>query len=177
MSTGLTLVRSMYSEPPHLRLAMGTTSTVKLIAGLSLVIAISGCARGLGGSDYSRRDARQAYRVQYGTVVATRAVTIEGEYTNLGTVGGGAVGYSLGRIIGDGDGSRVAGAVGGVAGAVAGRELEQAATTEAGLEITLDMDRGDTLVIVQSSDVDFRAGEQARVLFGGRKEARVLKAL
>jgi outer membrane lipoprotein SlyB len=156
---------------------MNTTSTAALIVGFSLLIAVSGCARGLGGGDYSRRDARQAYRVQYGAVVATRPVTIEGEYTNLGTVGGGAVGYSLGRVIGDGDSSRVAGAVGGVAGAVAGREVEKAATTEAGLEITLDMDRGDTLVIVQSSDVGFRAGERVRVLFGGRNEARVVKTL
>jgi outer membrane lipoprotein SlyB len=142
---------------------MNTTSTARLIAGLALLIAVSGCARGLGGGDYSRRDARQAYRVQYGAVVATRPVKIEGEYTNLGT--------------GDGDGSRVAGAVGGVAGAVAGREVEKVATTEAGLEITLDMDRGDSLVIVQSSDVGFRAGERVRVLFGGRNEARVLKVL
>lgn len=158
---------------------MNTTSTARLIAGLALLIAVSGCARGLGGGDYSRRDARQAYRVQYGAVVATRPVKIEGEYTNLGTLGGGTVGYSLGRVIGDGDGdgSRVAGAVGGVAGAVAGREVEKVATTEAGLEITLDMDRGDSLVIVQSSDVGFRAGERVRVLFGGRNEARVLKVL
>jgi outer membrane lipoprotein SlyB len=132
---------------------MNTTSTARLIAGLALLIAVSGCARGLGGGDYSRRDARQAYRVQYGAVVATRPVKIEGEYTNLGTLGGGTVGYSLGRVIGDGDGSRVAGAVGGVAGAVA------------------------ALVIVQSSDVGFRAGERVRVLFGGRNEARVLKVL
>jgi outer membrane lipoprotein SlyB len=134
-----------------------------------------GCARDLGGRDYSRRDARQAYQVSYGEVMRVERVTIEGEYTSLGTTGGGLVGYSLGRIIGDGSGSRVAGAVGGVAGAVVGREAEKAATTVAGLEITVDMDGGGTLLIVQSADVAFVPGERVRVIRGGGDEARVLK--
>jgi outer membrane lipoprotein SlyB len=136
---------------------------------------MAACAGGLGGRDYDRSDARQAYRVEWGNVVSVFPVNIEGQYTELGTAGGAAVGYSLGRIIGDGSGSRVAGAVGGVAGAVAGREIEKAATSESGLEVTVDMDRGDTLVIVQSDDVGFRPGERIRVLFGRGNEARVIK--
>ena len=61
------------------------------------------------------------------------------------------------------------------AGAVAGREIEKAATRESGLEITVDMDRGDTLVIVQSDEVVFQPGERIRVLFGRGDEARVVK--
>ena len=57
-------------------------------------------------------------------------VTSEGEDTSLGTSGGGLVGSSLGRIIGDGNTSRGAGAVGAVGGAVVGREVEKAATEE-----------------------------------------------
>lgn len=140
-----------------------------------LATLLGACATDLGGRTYSRSDARQAYRVRYGEVLATAPVTIEGEYTALGTAGGGAVGWSLGRVVGDGSGSRVAGAVGGVAGAIAGREVEKSATMESGLEIMIDMDRGDTLVIVQAADEAFSAGERVRVLFGGRNEARVLK--
>jgi outer membrane lipoprotein SlyB len=69
----------------------------------------------------------------------------------------------------------VAGAVGGVAGAVAGQQVEKAVTTENGLEITVAMDRGDVLVIVQSDDVMFSAGEPVRVLLGRDGAARVLK--
>ena len=136
---------------------------------------MSACATDLGGTTYSRSDARQAFRVRYGEVLAVSPVTIEGEYTALGTAGGGAVGWSLGRVIGDGSGSRVAGSVGGVAGAIAGREVEKSTTAQAGLEIMIDMDRGDTLVIVQAADEAFSVGERVRVLFGGRDYARVLK--
>jgi outer membrane lipoprotein SlyB len=146
--------------------------------GLVLLVAaatVAGCARGLGGDEYSRRDARQGYEVEYGEVTRVDPVTIEGEYTSLGTSGGGLVGYSLGRIIGDGNVSRVAGAVGGVAGAAAGREAEKAATTVRGLEITVDLDRGGSLLIVQSADVPFAPGERVRVIRGRGDEARVLK--
>jgi outer membrane lipoprotein SlyB len=151
---------------------------IRPVTGLVLLAACllaGGCARGLGGDEYSRRDARQGYSVEYGEVSRVDPVTIEGEYTSLGTTGGGLVGYSLGRIIGDGNTSRVAGAVGSVTGAVVGREVEKAATTVRGLEITVDMDRGGTLLIVQSADVAFAPGERVRVIRGRGDEARVLK--
>lgn len=155
---------------------MHRASPLPMIACLLIgVCLVAGCARGLGGGDYSRGDARQAYRVQYGEVVRVDPVTIEGEYTSLGTTGGGLVGYSLGRVIGDGAGSRVAGAVGAVGGAVVGREAEKAATTVNGLEITVDLDRAGLLLIVQSADVPFEPGERVRVIRGAGDEARVLK--
>jgi outer membrane lipoprotein SlyB len=58
---------------------------------------------------------------------------------------------------------------------VAGREVEKAATAENGLEISVDMDNGGTLLIVQSADVPFATGERVRVLRGRGDEARVLK--
>lgn len=154
---------------------MGWPTDMRLISLIALALVTSACAGDLGGRTYSRSDAREVYRVRYGEVVAVAPVTIDGEYSSLGTVGGGAVGWSLGRVVGDGSGSRVAGALGGVGGAIAGREAEKALTTESGLEIMVDLDRGDLLVIVQSADEAFAAGERVRVLFGGRSEARVLK--
>ncbi len=154
---------------------MGTFANLRASGIVLLALIMAACAGGLGGRDYDRDDVRRAYRAEWGRVASVVPVDIEGQYTELGTVGGAAVGYSLGRIIGDGSGSRVAGAVGGVAGAVAGREIEKAVTGESGLEITVDMDRGDTLVIVQSDEVGFRPGERIRVLFGRGDEARVVK--
>jgi outer membrane lipoprotein SlyB len=137
-----------------------------------IALPLCGCGNGLGGRSYSRSDARQAYKVSYGEVFDVHPVAIEGEYTQLGTLGGGLVGYSVGR---SGSGGRVTGAIGGVAGAVVGRETEKAATSLDGLEITIDMDRGDTLVIVQANDVSFSPGEKVRVLRGRGNEARVVK--
>ncbi len=137
-----------------------------------IAMLVAGCGSGLGGRSYSRSDARKAYKVTYGEVYAVHEVNIEGEYTQLGTLGGGLIGYSIGR---SGSGTRVTGAVGGVAGAVAGREVEKAATSLDGLEITIDMDRGDTLVIVQSNDVSFAPGDRVKVLLGRGNEARVVK--
>jgi outer membrane lipoprotein SlyB len=152
-------------------------SILRLAGVLILSVLLSSCAsRSVSGDVYSRSDARKAYRAHWAEVVAIRPVTIEGEPTSLGTTGGGLVGYSLGRVIGDGSGSRVAGAVGGVAGAVAGQQVEKTATTEGGFEITVDMERGEVLVIVQSDDVEFAPGERVRVLLGRGGEARVLKA-
>ncbi len=154
---------------------MKVRNTMGYLGMLGMSFLIVACASGLGGRDYDRGDARQAYKVEWGKVATVSVVKIEGQYTELGTAGGAAVGYSLGRIIGDGSGSRVAGAVGGVAGAVAGREIEKAVTSDTGLEIMVDMDRGDSLVIVQSADVSFQSGERVRVLFGSGNEARVVK--
>ena len=137
-----------------------------------MAILLAGCGNGLGGRTYSRSDARQAYKVSYGEVFDVHEVDIEGEYSQLGTLGGGLIGYSIGR---SGSGTRVTGAVGGVAGAVVGREVEKAATSLDGLEITVDMDRGDTLVIVQANDVGFSPGEKVRILRGRGNEARVVK--
>lgn len=142
---------------------------------LAALLCAAGCADSLSGRTYSRSDARQAYSVSYGEIVAVDAVRIEGEASILGTGGGAAIGYRLGRLVGSGDSSRLAGAVAGTAGAVAGREVEKAATGEEGLEITVRMDRGDTLLIVQSADVQFAPGERVRVLRGRGAEARVLK--
>lgn len=145
---------------------------VRVLVIVGLLCGLAACANSLGGRSYSRSDARQAYRVRFGEVTAVESVSIEGEYTSLGTMGGGLVGYSIGR---SGSGTRVTGAVGGVAGAVAGREVEKAATTEHGLEITVAMDRGDTLVIVQSADVEFSPGDRVKVLLGRGNEARVVE--
>ncbi len=154
---------------------LGQFNAVGLALLLLLALVLAGCANNLGGRSYDRSDARKAYKVSFGVVAAVDPVRIEGEAGSLGTAGGAAVGYSLGRLIGSGSASRVAGAVGGVAGAVAGREVEKAATAENGLEISVDMDSGGTLLIVQSADVTFAAGERVRVLRGQGDEARVLK--
>lgn len=142
------------------------------ILAVACVGALAACAAP-SGPVYKSSEAGTAWRAEEGVVTSVRDVTIEGEATSLGTVGGAAVGYTVGRAIGDGSGSRIAGAVGGVAGAVAGRAIESQAKTRAGLEITVDLDNGETLVVVQPADARFSAGQRVRVLLGSGNRARV----
>ena len=142
------------------------------VIAVCCVALLAACASHTGPV-YKESEAGTAWRAEEGVVASVREVTIEGEATSLGTVGGAAIGYALGRAVGDGSGSRIAGAVGGVAGAVAGRAVESEAKTRPGLEITVDLDRGETLVVVQPADAAFSPGQRVRVLLGSRNRARV----
>lgn len=148
------------------------TLTVLVVA---LALLAGGCASdNLSGKRVSRSDTRQAYRLEFGRIVAVEPVRIEGEHTTIGTTGGGLVGYSVGRSSVDGGGDRVAGAVGAVAGAVTGQKVEEKLTEADGLQITVDMDGGGTIVVIQGDDVSFAEGERVRVHRRG-SEARILK--
>lgn len=150
------------------------TMTLMLLGGTLLV---AGCARHSASSQvYPRYDTRTAYDVEYGEVVDVRQVEIEGYSTFIGTWGGAVVGDAIGReVINTTSRStrRVAGAVGGVAGAVIGEAIERNARSEIGLEISVQLDSGGTIAVVQAADIPFEPGDRARILFGPEGSARV----
>jgi outer membrane lipoprotein SlyB len=141
------------------------TLAISLIALSTLGLA--GCQSGLGGSDYSREQARSAQEVQMGVVQAVRQVNIEGSKTIVGPAAGAVVGGVAGSTIGAGKGSAVGAVVGAVIGGVAGAAAEEGLTRQKGLEITVKLDSGRTIAIVQGMDEDFRVGDRVRVLSGG----------
>jgi outer membrane lipoprotein SlyB len=145
--------------------------------GIILVAAslAAGCSLPQGGSVYSRNEVRQTWNVAYGEVVALGDAIIEGRQTAVGRVGGGFVGYEVGRSVGGGSGSDIAGAVGAVAGAVAGEAVEEQATRQRGLEITVDLEGGRTIMVVQAADQSFAIGERVRVYTRGDGAARVAR--
>ncbi len=143
---------------------------------LGTVILITGCARHSASSQvYPRYEARTAYDVEYGEVVEVREVEIEGYSSFIGVWGGAIVGDAVGGAVNTSSRStrRVARAVGGVAGAVIGEAVERKATAEMGLEITVDLDSGGTIAVVQAADIPFAPGDYARILFGPEGSARV----
>ena len=152
---------------------MRRKSRIVTVAGL--LLGIAACATPSSPNVYSRSDAMQAWNVAGGEVVDVQAVQIDGTHSVIGTAGGGYVGYEVGRSLGHGSGAAVAGAVGTVAGAVAGRAVETAATRQSGLQITVRLDGGETVAIVQSADIGFSAGERVKVLRRGNGQARVTK--
>jgi outer membrane lipoprotein SlyB len=141
---------------------------------LGVLVSLGGCAtRSASGSSYPRYETRTAYDVEYGEVVATRIVEIEGDASYIGVWGGAEVGRAAGSTVADGDTGRVARALGGVAGAVAGEAIEKKITAEDGLEITVRLDSSNTIAVVQEQDVLFSPGDRVRVLFGPRGSTRI----
>ena len=136
-----------------------------LVAGSALLL--TGCPAGLGGSDYSRSQARTVQEVQMGVVESVREVTLEGTKSPVGSVAGAVVGGVAGSTVGGGRGSVVGATVGAVLGGVGGAAAEEAVTRQKGVEITVKLDSGRMIAITQAADQEFRVGDRVRVLTGG----------
>ncbi len=96
-----------------------------------------------------------------------RQVKLEGTKSPVGTVAGGAVGGIAGSSVGGGRGSAIAAVIGAVAGGIAGSALEEGITRKDALEITVKLDGGGLIAIVQEADEAFNIGENVRIIENG----------
>ena len=140
-------------------------STLILITILSLLVAA--CASSNSGSVYKRDDARNVQTVKTGVVESVRTVKLEGTKSPVGTVAGGAIGGIAGSSVGGGRGSAIAAVIGAVAGGLAGSAIEEGVTRKDALEITVKLDGGGLIAIVQEADEQFNPGEKVRIVEGG----------
>ena len=85
------------------------------------------------------------------------------------------LGYAIGNTIGGGSGKSLARAAGTVGGAAAGSAMQQNASRQEGLEITVQLDSGEIISILQSSDEAFDEGDRVRVLQRPDGTARVIQ--
>ncbi len=138
------------------------------VAALFALAVLGGCAQGLGGGSYTRDEARREQNVRMGMVESVRPVQIEGTRSGVGPAAGAIVGGIAGSTVGGGRGSAAAAVLGGVAGGVAGQAIEQGTTRRNGVEITVKLDSGALVAIVQEADETFRPGERVRILSDGR---------
>ena len=132
-----------------------------------LATLLAGCASSNSGDVYTREQTRQVQTVQMGIVESVRTVKIEGTKTPVGAAAGAVVGGVAGSTVGHGSGSTIAAVVGAVAGGLAGSAIEEGVTRKDGLEITVKLDNGTMLAIVQEADEAFNPGDRIRVLEGG----------
>jgi outer membrane lipoprotein SlyB len=137
-------------------------SKLILIATLSFFIAA--CASSNSGSVYKRDDARKVNTVKTGVVESVRTVKLEGTKSPVGTIAGGAVGGIAGSSIGSGRGSAIAAVIGAVAGGLAGSAVEEGVTRKDALEITVKLDGGSLISIVQEADETFNPGDRVRII-------------
>lgn len=141
---------------------------LKLGAVMVVTAALAGCAPGLGGGTYSRDEARREQNVRMGMVESVRPVQIEGTRSGIGPAAGAVIGGVAGSSIGRGRGSTVGTVLGGVAGGVAGQAAEELGTSRNGVEVTVKLDRGGLVAIVQEADETFKPGDRVRILSDGR---------
>ena len=140
------------------------------------VSLVTGCATSASSQSFPRGQVRTAFDVEYGEVLSTEVVEIEGEATMVGRWGGAAIGTAIGRGNNDrwfsGE-RRIQGAIGGVAGSIAGEAVERKIRSSDGLLVTVQLDNDDIVSVVQGMDVEFAEGDPVRVLWGQDGSMRV----
>ncbi|MCB4810980.1 glycine zipper 2TM domain-containing protein [Methylovorus menthalis] len=142
-------------------------NTVKLV-GIAVMLAMLGaCASSNSGSVYSRDEARKVQTVKMGVVESVRTVKLEGTKSPVGTAGGAVVGGVAGSTLGGGKGQAIATVLGAIVGGLAGSAAEEGFTRKDGLEITVKLDSGTMIAIVQEADDQFQPGERVRILESG----------
>ncbi|HOB45778.1 MAG TPA: glycine zipper 2TM domain-containing protein [Zoogloea sp.] len=142
---------------------------LNLCIAMLAAVTVVGCASGLGGGDYERAEARRVISVRMGIVESVRPVKLEGTKSPVGTLGGAAVGGIAGSTIGQGKGAAIGAVLGAVAGGLAGSAAEEGITRKQGIEVTVKMDNGEMLAVVQEDGGEkFMPGERIRLLQDGR---------
>lgn len=140
-----------------------------------VLLPAAGCALLLGACtpqptpySYGRGETMRPMQVEYGTVENIRPVDIRPGETRVGMIAGALLGGVAGSQIGGGTAENIAG---GVAGAVAGGMLGsaiQGSQRTPGLELTVRMDAGNTIAVVQpGAPNDFRVGDRVAVSSDG----------
>ena len=128
-------------------------------------VTLTGCAT-YSPDVYQAGQVQQVQSVELGTVEAVRSVQIQGKSNELYTLGGTVLGGLAGSTIGRGTGS-VAGAVAGaMLGGTAAHALHSSGGTQPGLSITVRLDSGRLVNIVQNANVNIQPGQRVQVLSG-----------
>jgi outer membrane lipoprotein SlyB len=155
------------SFPHHAEVKMNKCVAIAGPIFFAGIFALSGCATQYGPGTVSSSSVGRQQSVQYGTVEGVRGVTIQNDRRDIGTATGAILGGIAGSALGNGNRANTAGAV---AGAVAGGAVGNAvsATTRPGIEITVQLDGGRTIAVVQDGNMDqFRVGDRVQITSDG----------
>jgi outer membrane lipoprotein SlyB len=145
--------------------------SAKKMAVAMMMAVMTGCAS-LESRDYSYEHGRTAMQVVYGVVRDVRPVNIQGHNSWVGPTVGGTIG-GVGAGVGTNNGWYAAAAS--AVGAMVGAGVEKLATKSKGLEITVTLDSGQTISIVQGDGETFSKGDRVKCIQYG-KEVRVTKS-
>ena len=141
-------------------------SISKIVVLALFPLLLIGCASSRSGDVYTRDQARREMLVRTGVVESVREVLMEGAKSGTGTFAGAAIGGVAGSTMGGGKGHIVGAIAGAVLGGLAGSAIEENATKKNALEITVRLDSGQMIAVVQEMGEVFYAGDRVRVLSG-----------
>jgi outer membrane lipoprotein SlyB len=119
------------------------------------------------GNVYNNYQTMHEQSVRMGIVESVRNVTIANPESGVGVMTGASLGGLAGSEVGGGKGSIAAGIIGAVAGGIAGQHVERGSNARHGLEITVKLDTGQLLAVVQPADEIFRPNERVRLISDG----------
>lgn len=145
------------------------------VAFAVLATALAGCASGLGANSYDPSSVGRVARVEEGTIVGVRPITIEGsnQSAKVGTLAGAALGGLAGSEIGGGSKANTAGAIGGaVLGGLAGNAIGKSAGSQPGFAYTIRLPSGELVSVAQAGEYAMPAGTPVLIEYGAR--ARVI---
>lgn len=153
---------------------------VILLLVFSLIFV--GCQSSSSRSHYPISSTGMAKQLDGGTIIDLREVVIDGSSSGIGAYGGAIGGSVAGGTIGaDVSGTSLGAAVGAaggmIAGGVVGPKIEKALTSKRAQELTIQMDEGGTIVVVQEiREPRFNIGDPVRVDSNLAGAARVFHA-
>ncbi len=151
-------------------------SATIIFALLLPALLMAGCVSSRSAKVYSRDQVQSAQTVELGKVIRVEEVLIEGTKSQIGTAAGGAIGGIAGSNSSKGTTTgQILGVIGSVVGGIAGAAAEEAYTRRKGLEITVTLDSGRTLSVVQEADQPIHVGDRVRILTGQGGVKRVVR--
>lgn len=134
-------------------------------SALALSLSVGGCATGQYDPNvYNGSQANMIGGYQPGVVTNVREVDIQDDPKGFGAVGGALIGGLLGSQVGGGSGQYIGAAVGTVGGSVIGNSVENSARRVDSQEITVKMDNGSTVVLVQEDTQKIQSGERVKLM-------------
>lgn len=151
--------------------------TRMLVPAIVLMLAVGGCSEmpQLGGPTYGETEGSVGSQSdRNGKITALSIVKVDENYKfGIGTVVGAVAGGLLGSQIGAGTGSTVAAVVGAAAGAAGGTVAESKLKKKDAQSVTVRMNTGGEVTIVQPVDSRLQNGMKVRVE-GSGETARVV---
>ncbi|MBB5220866.1 outer membrane lipoprotein SlyB [Amaricoccus macauensis] len=141
------------------------------LKGVTLAVlgaaALAACTQP-SGNVVAANQAQTAQSVQFGTIISSRNVTVQGNQgaQAAGAVIGGIAGAALGQNIGGGTGRVLATGAGATAGAAAGLAAGKSGTGHQSIEWTVRLESGQTISVIQASPT-FATGQRVQVIGGG----------
>lgn len=151
--------------------------TSALAAVLCSAALVAGCAEmgAFGGPRYGDTSGTVASQAERnGRIAAIETIKVDSEYKlGIGTAVGAVAGGLLGSQVGSGSGARAATVAGAAVGAAAGTVAESKLKQQDAHRITVRMDTGGQVTVVQPVNVHFGVGSYVRVE-GSGETARVV---